>query len=68
VIVRSDIHTGRLVRSVARPGRAVPEKVAPQIELPASVEAAPSALATMVDDIAQRHDVDRDLVHSMIRL
>jgi soluble lytic murein transglycosylase-like protein len=68
VIVRSDMRTGRLVRSLARPGRAVPEKAVPQIALPASVEAAPSALATMVDDIAQRHDVDRDLVHSMIRV
>jgi soluble lytic murein transglycosylase-like protein len=68
VIVRSDMRTGRLVRSLARPGRSSPEKAAPQIELPASVEAAPPALATMVDNIAQRHEVDRDLVHSMIRV
>jgi soluble lytic murein transglycosylase-like protein len=68
VIVRSDMRTGRLVRSLARPARAVPEKAAPQIELPASAESAPTALATLVDDIAQRHDVDRDLVHSMIRV
>jgi soluble lytic murein transglycosylase-like protein len=62
------MRTGRLVRSLARPARAVLEKAAPQIELPASVESAPPALATLVDDIAQRHDVDRDLVHSMIRV
>jgi len=62
------MRTGRLVRSLARPARAVPEKAAAQIELPASVQAAPPALATLVDDIAQRHDVDRDLVHSMIRV
>jgi soluble lytic murein transglycosylase-like protein len=62
------MRTGRLVRSLARPGRSIPEKAAPEIELPASVEAAPPALATMVDNIAQRHDVDRDLVHSMIRV
>jgi soluble lytic murein transglycosylase-like protein len=68
VIVRSDTRTGRLVRSLARPTHAVPEKPAPQIELPAAVQAAPPALATMVDDIAQRHDVDSDLVHSMIRV
>jgi soluble lytic murein transglycosylase-like protein len=68
VIVRSDMHTGRLVRSLARPARSVPEKPAPQIELPPAVDAAPPALATLVDDIAQRHDVDRDLVHSMIRV
>src|SRR5579864_4166172 len=68
VIVRSDMHTGRLVRSLARPARSVPEKPAPQIELPPAVDAAPPALATLVDDIAQRHDVDRDLVHSMIQV
>ena len=68
VIVRSDMRTGRLVRSLARPARAVPEKATAQIELPASVQAAPPALATLVDDIAQRHDVDRDLVHSMIQV
>ena len=68
VIVRSDLRTGRLVRGVARPARVVPEKIAPQIELPATVEAAPPALATLVDQIAQQHDVDRDLVHSMIRV
>jgi soluble lytic murein transglycosylase-like protein len=68
VIVRADTRTGRLVRSVARPVRAIPEKADPQIELPASVDGAPAALATLVDHIAQRHDVDRDLVHSMIRV
>jgi len=68
VVVRSDMRTGRLVRGLARPARAVPEKATPQIELPASAESAPPALATLVDDIAQRHDVDRDLVHSMIRV
>jgi soluble lytic murein transglycosylase-like protein len=62
------MRTGRLVRSVARPVRAIPEKTAPQIELPVSVQNAPRAFATLVDDIAQRHDVDRDLVHSMIRV
>jgi soluble lytic murein transglycosylase-like protein len=68
VIVRSDMHSGRLVRSLARPVRPVPEKADPQIELPASAQAAPTALATLVDHIAQQHDVDRDLVHSMIRV
>jgi soluble lytic murein transglycosylase-like protein len=68
VVVHSDMRTGRLVRGLVRPARAVPEKMGPQIELPASVEAAPRALATLVDQIAQRHDVDRDLVHSMIRV
>lgn len=68
MIVRSDMRTGRLVRGLARPARVVQEKTAPQIELPVSVELAPPALATLVDQIAQQHDVDRDLVHSMIRV
>lgn len=68
VVVRSDMQTGRLVRSVARPARAVPEKPVPQIELPAPAASAPPELVTMVDQIAGRHDVDSDLVHSMIRV
>jgi soluble lytic murein transglycosylase-like protein len=68
VVVRSDTRTGRLVRTLARPAHAAAEKADPQIELPASVEAAPPSLATLVDHIAQQHDVDRDLVHSMIRV
>jgi len=68
VVVRSDTRTGRLVRTLARPARAAAEKPDPQIELPASVEAAPPSLAMLVDHIAQQHDVDRDLVHSMIRV
>jgi len=68
VVVRADARTGRLVRSVARPARALPEKPAPQIELPPSVESAPPELATLVDQIAGRHGVDSDLVHSMIRV
>jgi len=62
------MRTGRLVRSVARPAPAVPSKAAPQIELPVSAEAPPPTLASLVDQIARRHDVDRDLVHSMIRV
>lgn len=68
VIVRSDMRTGKLVRGLARPARSAPEKAPPQIELPASGLAEPPAFATLVDNIAQRHDVDRDLVHSMIRV
>src|SRR5713226_1755996 len=67
LVVRSDARTGRLVRSAVRPTRPAAEKVAPQIQLPAAEESAPTALTNMVDRIAERHDVDRDLVHSMIR-
>jgi soluble lytic murein transglycosylase-like protein len=68
MIVRSDARTGRLVRGVARPARAVPEKTLLRIELPPAEENAPYAFASLIDRIAQRHDVDRDLVHSMIRV
>ncbi len=65
LVVRSDARTGRLVRSLAKP---VAEKAAPQIELPAESEDTPLAFSSMVDRIAERHAVDRDLVHSMIRV
>jgi soluble lytic murein transglycosylase-like protein len=68
IVVRADARSGRLVRSLARPARAVPEKPTAQIELPPPAEPAPPDLATLVDQIAGRHDVDRDLVHSMIRV
>ena len=66
LVVRSDLRTGRLVRTVARGVRAKPEAAAPQIELPPVSTEAPLSLAKLVDDIAERHAVDRDLVHSMI--
>src|SRR5579864_2388197 len=65
LIVRADARTGRLVRSVAKTPRAVPKKASPQIELPPGVDSAPP-LQNLVDRIAERHDVDRDLVHSVI--
>jgi soluble lytic murein transglycosylase-like protein len=67
LVVRSDARTGRLVRSAVRATRPAAEKTAPQIQLPAAQESAPTALTNLVDRIAERHDVDRDLVHSMIR-
>jgi len=68
LVVRSDARTGRLVRSVARRVRSKPETASPQIELPAAPADSPVSLAKLVDDIAERHSVDRDLVHSMIRV
>jgi soluble lytic murein transglycosylase-like protein len=68
VVVRSDMRTGRLVRVVARPARPVSQKPDPQIQLPDAVAPAPASLATLVDQIAGQHEVDRDLVHSMIRV
>ena len=68
LVVRSDARTGRLVRSVVRPARLSPEKAALQIEWPVEPADASPALVRMVDAIAERHAVDRDLVHSMIRV
>jgi soluble lytic murein transglycosylase-like protein len=68
LVVRSDAHTGRLVRSMAKPARATVQKAAPQIELPVEAQDAPLAFAGMVDRIAEQHEVDRDLVHSVIRV
>ena len=68
LVVRSDARTGRLVRSVVHPVRSKPEKAAPQIEWPVEPSDAPPALVRMVDTIAARLAVDRDLVHSMIRV
>ena len=68
LVVRSDARTGRLVRSLVRPGHSTSDKAAPQIEWPIEPAEAPPALVRMVDAIAERHAVDRDLVHSMIRV
>jgi soluble lytic murein transglycosylase-like protein len=68
IVVRPDARTGRLVRSVARPARPKTEAVAPQIELPPAATEVPEAFAGLVDEIAKRHAVDRDLVHSMIQV
>lgn len=66
MVVRPDARTGRLVRSVAHTARLKPETAAPQIELPPAPSEVPAAFASLVDEIAERHTVDRDLVHSMI--
>lgn len=68
IVVRPDARTGRLVRSVARPAHPKTNPTAPQIELPPAETAVPEAFARLVDEIAQRHAVDRDLVHSMIQV
>src|SRR5690349_1249720 len=68
LVVRADARTGKLVRSVAKPARSTAAKGAPQIELPPAREDAPRPFADLVDSIAERHEVDRDLVHSMIRV
>ena len=66
LVVRPDARTGRLVRSVARTAPLKPDTPAPQIELPPVRAEVPEAFARLVDEIAERHAVDRDLVHSMI--
>jgi soluble lytic murein transglycosylase-like protein len=44
------------------------KKSAAQIVLPPSEDTVPPAFRTLVDRIAERHSVDRDLVHSVIRI
>jgi hypothetical protein len=66
LVVRPDTRTGRLVRSVAHTARLKQGVSAPQIELPPVTSEVPEAFARLVDEIAERHAVDRDLVHSMI--
>ena len=74
MIVRTDARTGRLLRAVAPPSRQAPAKISiaaassPEIMLPPAPDPAPSAMRNMVDQIAERHEVDRDLVHSVIRI
>src|SRR5579863_554841 len=67
LVVRADARTGRLVRSVSKTPVPLPKKTAPQIELPPA-ESAPPAFESLVSRTADRHDVDRDLVHSVIRV
>jgi soluble lytic murein transglycosylase-like protein len=53
---------------VARAAQSKTGTAAPQIELPAAPAEEPDALSKLVNDIAERHEVDRDLVHSVIRV
>jgi soluble lytic murein transglycosylase-like protein len=53
---------------VAKPSRTLAGKSLPQIELPPATDDTPRPFANLVDSIAERHEVDRDLVHSMIRV
>ena len=69
MIVRTDARTGRLLRSVApRTKTSSTMLSAPEITLPPTPDPAPAAMRNMVDRIAERHEVDRDLVHSVIRI
>jgi soluble lytic murein transglycosylase-like protein len=66
LVVRSDARTGRLVRSLSTPAGKKAQAASPQIELPPESADVPIAFAKLVDEIAERHAVDRDLVHSVI--
>ena len=54
------------MRSVAGQAARNLKSSPPQIELPPESSEVPAAFAKLVDQIAARHAVDRDLVHSMI--
>ncbi len=70
LVVKSDVRTGRLVRSVVVTPRAVsPESPSPNE--PAAAEPAPGSpngsLNEMIDAIAAKHEIEAPLVHSVIK-
>ena len=69
IVVRSDVHTGRLVRSVVvQPRTAGPEATPSMEPLPAVSEAfASGSLTEMINAIAERNNVEPSLVHSVIK-
>src|ERR1700687_1329764 len=66
-IVRTDVRTGRLVRTAATPARQSP-KATPQIQIPQAPADAATVWQQVVHRIAQKHAVDSDLVDSVIRV
>src|SRR5712691_9230920 len=66
-IVRTDIRTGRLVRSAAPSSRPA-LKATPQIQIPETPSDPSSSWQQVVHRIAQKHAVDSDLVDSVIRV
>lgn len=74
-VVRTDARTGRLVRSLVVAPKAVRETVvAPRVVTPAAPAASESAnvaansFREAVDQIAEKHDLPPQLVHSVIRV
>jgi soluble lytic murein transglycosylase-like protein len=72
-VVRADVKTGRLVRTVVVQQRVVsPRVVAPSVSgAPAGVAAAPSApaaIAAVIEEAARKYDVDPLLVHSVVQV
>ncbi len=70
VVVRSDLQTGKLIRSVV----VQPKEVAARVHEPlveTTLSASPTVLSTnvieMIDQIARLYDVEGPLVHSVIR-
>ncbi|HKW96091.1 MAG TPA: lytic transglycosylase domain-containing protein [Bryobacteraceae bacterium] len=68
LVVRAEPKTGRLVRRVVSSNySAAAKSTATPPSSPTAKSAAP-ALQNLADQIAQRHNIDRDLVHSVIRV
>jgi hypothetical protein len=68
LVVKSDLHTGRLVRSVVVEPRPVPLTPAESAVSPASeLEPPDNSLVQMINRIAALHDVEPMLVHSVIK-
>lgn len=74
-VVRSDIRSGKLIRSVAVPSRMVsPRTLTPQAVPVATPDGPPSSpgpaapLSEVIEQVARAHDLDPNLVHSVIRV
>lgn len=68
LVVRAEPQTGRLVRRVVPSNYSATAKNTAPPGLSPTAKSAPPALENLADQIAQRHNIDRDLVHSVIRV
>ena len=74
-VVRSDVRTGKLVRSVVVSSRTVSARTISPRVVAASGESRPAAsldpaapLSDVIEQVAREHDLDPNLVHSVIRV
>ena len=68
-VVRTDARTGRLIRSVVVPPKAVVSRVVASGQAPASaVTASGGTVDEIVERAAMEHEIDPLLVHSMIKV
>jgi hypothetical protein len=68
LVVRSDSRTGRLIRSVAVPAQRVRSLAVAPDGGSGLAAASPGNFDAIVDEVAARHEVEPNLVHSVIRV